>query len=186
MSTFFLYYLDMGLLQIIYHWLLATLVPINQNKRKWLNNNSNYITNALGSIFSNILFIYNILTKKQSSIFTSSGLQFGWKAKHSTRHWSFVVEEVIDFYNINYSPFYLVNRYVSRAFDLVGYNKLFRLLIDRNRCPLYARLLISMFTRVKLKVRLNGKCNGLFSICNGVKQGGILRPILFVLILVYL
>ena len=92
---------------------------------------------------------------------------------------SFVVEEVIDFYNRNDSPLYLVTLDASRAFDRVEYNKLFQLLIDRNICSLYALLLINMYTRLKLRVRWNGKCSEVFSVCNGVKQGSILSPILF-------
>jgi hypothetical protein len=157
--------------------LLATLVPIPKNKRKCLNDSSNYRAIALGSIFSKIFDI--IIMEKNSSIFTSSELQFGFKAKHSTSQCSFVVEEVIDFYNRNDSPVYLVTLDASRAFDRVEYNKLFQLLIDRNICPLYARLLINMYTRLKLRVRWNGKCSEVFSVCNGVKQGGILSPILF-------
>ena len=36
-----------------------------------------------------------------------------------------------------------------------------------------------MYTRLKLRVPWNGKRSKVFSICNGVKQGGILSPILF-------
>jgi len=67
----------------------------------------------------------------------------------------------------------------SRAFDRVEYNNLFQLLIDRNACPLYARLLINMHTLLKLRVRRNRKCNEVFSVCNGVKQGGMLSLFLF-------
>ena len=74
----------------------------------------------------------------------------------------------------------MTHQYIaSRAFDRVEYNKLFQLLIDRNICPLYARLLINMYTRLKLRVRWNGKCCDVFSGCNGVKQGGMLSLILF-------
>jgi len=76
--------------------LLATLVPIP----------SNYRAIALRSIFSKIFDI--IIMEKHSSIFTSSELQFGFKAKHPTSQFSFVGEEVIDFYNRNDSPVYLV------------------------------------------------------------------------------
>jgi hypothetical protein len=157
--------------------LLATLIPIPKNKRKCLNDSSNYRAIALGSILSKVLDV--IIMDKNANIFTSSELQFGFKAKHSTTQCSFVVEEVIDFYNRNESPVYLVTLDASRAFDRVEYCKLFQLLIDRNICSLYARLLIYMYTRLKLRVRWNGKFSEMFKVCNGVKQGGILSPILF-------
>jgi len=84
--------------------LLATLVPVAKNKRKCLNDSSNYRAIALGSIFSKGFDI--IIMEKDSSIFTSSELQFGFKAKHPTSQCSLVVEEVIDFYNRNDSPVY--------------------------------------------------------------------------------
>jgi len=158
--------------------LLATLVSIPKNKRKCLNDSSNYRAFALGAIVSKPFDII-IIIEKYSSIFTSSELQIGFKAKHSTSQCSFVVDEGIDFYNRNDSPVYLMTIDASRAFDRVEYNKLFQLLIDRNICPLYARLLINKYTRFKLRVRWNGKCSEVFSVCNGVKQGSILSPILF-------
>ena len=84
---------------LLRHWvtpnkmLLATLVPIPKNKRKYLNNSSNYRPIALGSIFSKSFDI--IIMEKHSSIFTSLELQFAFKAKHSTSQCSFVVEEFI-------------------------------------------------------------------------------------------
>ena len=61
--------------------LLATLVPIPKNKSKCLNDSSNYIAIALGCIFSKPFDII-IIMEKHYSIFTSSELQFGFKAKH--------------------------------------------------------------------------------------------------------
>ena len=132
--------------------LLATLVSIPKNKRKCLNHSSNYRAIALGSIFSknfNIIIII-IIMEKIIPYLRLLNLKFGFKAKHSTSQCSFVVEEVTYFYNRNDLQVYLVTLDASRAFDRVEYNKLFQLLIDRNICPLYARLLINIYTRLKL------------------------------------
>ena len=110
------------------------------------------LTYCMLYFLSNFLSFDIIIMEKNSSIFTSSELQFGFKAKHSTSQCSFVVEEVIDFYNRNDSPVYFVTLDASQAFHHVDYNKLFQLLIDRNICPLYACLLFNMYTRLKVSL----------------------------------
>ena len=74
---------------------------------------------------------------------------------------------------------FLVVPDVFGAFDRVEYCKLFQLLIDRNMCLMFLRLFLYMFTHQKLRVKWNGVCSELFDVTNGVKQGGILSPLLF-------
>ena len=45
--------------------------------------------------------------------------------------------------------------------------------------PLLLRLLIYMYTNQKLQVRWSTHVGDTFVACNGVKQGGVLSPILF-------
>jgi Reverse transcriptase (RNA-dependent DNA polymerase) len=70
----------------------------------------------------------------------------------------------------------------SNAFDKVHYCKLFSRLIERNVPPLVIRVLLNMYSgQVGQHVRV--LWNGIFScdflVKNGVKQGGIISPILF-------
>ncbi len=67
----------------------------------------------------------------------------------------------------------------SKAFDRVNYCKLFHILINRGFCPMYSRLLLNMYTNQKLRFRWNSEFSELFSVANGVKQGGVISPILF-------
>ncbi len=92
---------------------------------------------------------------------------------------SFVIEEIIEYYNSHNSPVFLVTLDASKAFDRVEYCKLFKLLLTRGMCPSYARFLINMYTNQKLRVNWNGMFSESFNVTNGVKQGGILSPILF-------
>ena len=89
------------------------------------------------------------------------------------------MQEVVDYYSRNGSSVYLIMLDASRAFDRVQYTKLFRLLISRGMCPMYARLLANMYTHQYLRVKWNSVFSDMFDICNGVKQGGVLSPILF-------
>ena len=67
----------------------------------------------------------------------------------------------------------------TKAFDRVQYSKLFKLLIERDICPLIVRLLLNMYLISSAVVSWNGVKSEQFKICNGVKQGGVLSPLLF-------
>ena len=67
----------------------------------------------------------------------------------------------------------------SKAFDWVNYCKLFAELLKRNICPLLLRLLLFMYTRQSLRVKWGNTVSFEFTVSNGVKQGGVLSPILF-------
>ncbi len=67
----------------------------------------------------------------------------------------------------------------TKAFDCVNYCKLFRKLIEKNMSPLVLRLLLYMYTHQKLQVKWSDNIGNMFSVSNGVKQGGVLSLILF-------
>ena len=48
-------------------------------------------------------------------------------------------------------------------------------------CPLLIRLLIHFYSNIRGKVKWNGFYSNEFPISNGVKQGGVISPILFAL-----
>ena len=118
--------------------LLGTIVPIPKNRRKSMNDSSNYRGITLSGIMGKILD--NILLSTNMNIFSSSYLQFGFKAKHSTTHCTFVAQEVVNYYVKHNSSVYCVLLDASQAFDRVEYVKLFEVLLNRNICPLVARL----------------------------------------------
>ena len=157
--------------------LISTLVPIPKNKNKSLNDSDNYRAIALGSIVGKV--IDSVILEKHRHILLSDDLQYGFKAGHSTTQCSFVLEEVVDYYVRNKSPVFVVLLDASRAFDRIQYVKLFKLLLNRGLCSLIARFLAYMYTNQSLRVNWNSCNSGTFTTSNGVKQGGILSPILF-------
>ncbi len=132
-------------------FLLSTLIPIPKNKRKSLNMSDNYRAIALSSILGKLFD--NILLHKCEDIFLTSDLQFGFKKKHSTSHCTFVVNEVLQYYNNNNSSVYIALLDASQAFDRVEYVKLFNLLISKGICPVIARLLVVLFTNQAVRVK---------------------------------
>ena len=67
----------------------------------------------------------------------------------------------------------------SKAFDRVNYYKLFRELLKREMSPLVLRLLLFMYTNQTLRVKWGSVMSESFTVMNGVKQGGVLSPVLF-------
>ena len=111
-------------------------------------------------------------------LFTSD-MQFAFKKNHSTSHCTFVLNEVIQYYLNKSTNVHAIFLDASKAFDKVEYVKLFRLLFKRGLCPLIIRFLINMYTSQSINVNWNGCVSNVFKTQNGVKQGGVLSPILF-------
>ena len=91
-----------------------------------------------------------------------------------------VVKEVLAYYtqqaNSNVFCTFLD---ASKAIDKVHYCKLFSRLIERNVPPLVIRVLLNMYSGQHVRVLWNGIFSCDFLVKNGVKQGGIISPILF-------
>ena len=157
--------------------ILGTMIPIPKDKKKSLCSSSNYRAIALSSILSKILD-WIILIKEQHSL-CSSELQFGFKTGLSTTQCTFSMLEIIDYYIFNKSSVHLLMLDASKTFDRVNYCKLFATLLKRNISPIVLRLLLFMYTHQSLRVKWGSTLSKQFSVMNGVKQGGVLSPILF-------
>ncbi len=60
---------------------------------------------------------------------------------------------------------------------IVKYSKLFNLLLEREICSLIVRLLLNMYLISTAVVSWNGVNSDQFKLCNGVKQGSVISPI---------
>jgi len=106
-------------------------------------------------------------------------LQFGFKSRHSTSMCTMVLKETITYYVTNNSFVYSSFLDASKAFDRVHYCKLFHLLVKRGLPPGIVRILISLYTVNQVSVLCAGVASDYFATLNGVKQGGVISPILF-------
>ena len=79
----------------------------------------------------------------------------------------------------NNSTVYVLLIDASKAFDRLCHSKLFEVLETYNVCPLVRRLLYNIYSRSEMHVQWNSTQSPPFSLNNGVKQGGVLSPILF-------
>ena len=94
-----------------------------------------------------------------------------------------MVTEVINYYRHNGSSVYMCMLDASKAFDRVNSLTLFKTLYSRGMCPIYLRLLMKIYEEQNMRIRWNNTVTDYFTINNGVKQGGVLSPILFSLCL---
>ena len=67
----------------------------------------------------------------------------------------------------------------SKAFDKGHYGRLFRLLLDRGMPRVYVRFIIDGYSRQSVCIQWESTKSRNFHTCNGVKQGGVIYPILF-------
>ena len=67
----------------------------------------------------------------------------------------------------------------SKTFDRIEYASLFNHLRSRKMCPVVLRFIMNMYIPQKMQVRFSNSLSNQFTVGNGVKQGGVLSPILF-------
>ena len=90
-----------------------------------------------------------------------------------------LVKETVAYYTHNASPVYCVLLDATKAFDRVHYAKLFSILIERKMPAVVMRFLLNTYLCHSTHVTWNGMSSASFMVQNGVKQGGILSPVLF-------
>ena len=117
------------------------------------------------------------LRVKLESFLHSSDYQFGFKANHSTDLCIYTLKEVIDFYKSQSTSIYVCFMDASKAFDRVNHWLRFKKLIDRGMPLIIVRILME-YTQ-KACVRWGSAVSDSFVVTNGVRQGGILSPLLF-------
>ena len=90
-----------------------------------------------------------------------------------------VLKETLAYYTRDGGVAFCTMLDATKAFDRVDYCKLFRELLKRDLPAGYLRLLLNMYTSNVAHVLWNGIASKSFCVENGVRQGGIISPILF-------
>ena len=161
--------------------LLSTMVPVPKDKRGSKSDSSNYRAIAISSILGELF--KSIIIKDQQLSLVTDDLQFGFKEHSSTSKCTQLLVETIEYYNINNTDCYMLLLDASKAFDRIEYVRLFKLLRERNMCPIVLRLICAMYISQMMQVRWGEILSKQFLVGNGVKQGGVLHPVSFILYL---
>ena len=106
-------------------------------------------------------------------------MQFGFKSGFSTELCTGVVKSVITRYLHNETNVFGCFLDASKAFDRVNHAHLFDILLKRGLPCTVLRLLMHWYKDQSLSIRWNTCYSQPFSVSNGVRQGGVLSPILF-------
>ena len=150
-----------------------------EDKKGDICSSDNYRGIALASVLTKILDL--VILNRHSDLFMTSDMQFALKKKSSTTMCIYSFKETIKYYNDNDSNVYCCMVDASKAFDRLRFDKLFQILKNKDIPPYVLNILMTMYTQQQLRTSWDGVNSPYFSISNGVRQGGILSPILFTL-----
>ena len=155
----------------------TTIVPIIKNKCGNISSSNNYRPIALATIISKLL--ESILLKKCEEYLYTSTNQFGFKKAHGTELCIYTLREYIELYRKRSTTVFAKFLDAGKAFNRLDHWLLFKKLIKR-KVPLFiVRLLIVWYSLQMMHIRWGNIFSTSFCVSNGVKQGGILSPVLF-------
>lgn len=155
----------------------GTMVPVPKDNNADLSLCENYRCITLSCVLSK-LFEYMLLNK-YSSYLSTDNLQFGFKPNVGCSDAIFCLKSVVNHFVRNGSTITLTTLDISKAFDKVSHYALFTELIKRNVPKIFVNILISWYSKCVISVKFNGILSSHFRMEAGVKQGGILSPVLF-------
>ena len=153
------------------------ILPIVKDTKEDLGDSDNYRPIALTSVISKVFEL--VILERCRSILDTSPHQFGFKAKHGTELSIFALKQVIEYYITNSSNVYLCYIDLSKAFDRIEHDTLFRKLRERKISLLIVRLLENWYKSQKFYIQWGSFISAPFNVTNGVRQGGIMSPVLF-------
>ena len=153
------------------------IIPLIKNVEGDKTKSDNYrgitLSPVLSKLFESVLMV---LFGKQ---LCSDKLQFGFKSQSSCNHDIFTPRTVIEHYTRNGSTVTVCALDISKAFDRVDHFALLRLLIKRQLPRNFISVLLDWFSKCYACVRWAGAYSYFFHIISGVRQGGLLSPVLF-------
>jgi len=159
--------------------LTNTIIPLVKDSRGDICNSDNYRGISLSSCLCKVLEL--VIMDKYGELLHTSDLQFAFKKHHSTTMCTLMLKETVNYYMSRNTDVYCCLIDASKAFDRVKHDKLFELLMKRGIPATVTRLLLDMHRRQHVRIKWNGSYSQFFGIENGVKQGGVISPILFTL-----
>ena len=150
----------------------CVIVPVPKNG-KYTSNSNNYRPSILSKVMERIILL------QYGNLLQSSHLQFGFKAGSSTTLCSTLIKMVVSHRGSKVLGCFLD---ASKAFDRVDHGLLFQKLEERGLPPVILNFLLSWYRSQKMRIQWNNICfSDSFTVANGVRQGGVLSPFLFLL-----
>jgi len=123
-------------------------------------------------------FLEHIIATRIEHLMTTTSNQFGFKKSHSTLMPILILKDLLSFYHDRGSTMYVAFLDASKAFDRVNYATLFKL-FARDVPGVILRLLVCWYAGQSYSILWAGVISSVFFITNGVRQSGVLSPLLF-------
>ena len=109
----------------------------------------------------------------------SSDRQFGFKPKVGCSHAIFCVNKVVDYFVFNESTVNICCLDISKAFDQLSHNCLFYKLLKRSVPTCFVTILRNWYSKLYSCIAWGKMISDQFHVSCGIRQGGILSPVLF-------
>ena len=155
----------------------STIISIPKDVRGNLSSGENYRGIALCSSLYKLFEL--VLIQVQGHKLDTSDMQYAYKHGHSTTMATTVLKDTVNHFITNGSSVYCCFIDASKAFDRLRHDLLFELLLQRNVNPLLIRILIESYERQTVQTSWSNTKSDKFNCKNGVRQGGILSPLLY-------
>lgn len=155
----------------------SIIIPLVKDKKGLLSSKNNYRPVAITSVFSKVL--ESIVLVRYQHLLSSADNQFGFKSKHGTDLCVFSLKQIIEFYHGLSSPVYVCFLDAAKAFDRLNHWSLFRKLIDCGIPILFVKLFVFWYRHQLFYVKWGSIYSSHFTSINGIRQGGIISPLLF-------
>jgi hypothetical protein len=151
--------------------------PIIKDKLDCLSDSNNYRPITISTSCLKI-FEYCIYENLYNSLILDPN-QFGFQKHTSTIMAITVLKETVKSYNREGSKVYAAFLDLSKAFDKVNHNILMYKIMKTGVAPDIVNVLLHMYENQYVNVSFNGSFGDTWRLKNGVRQGGIISPLLF-------
>ena len=112
---------------------------------------------------------------KFSSYLGSTDFQFGFKKGLGCLDAIFVLNQTVDYFVSRGSNVYMYMAALDdqKAFNRINHVKLFNILIRRKLPCNFIKIIVNWYTKISSVFKWNGALSKSFSVCSGIRQGGI-------------
>jgi exonuclease III len=155
----------------------TVVVPIVKNKTGDLSDPNNYRPISLATILAKVLD--SLLNAQLCKHINLHDAQFGFRPELSTECAILCLKRAVRFYKDRNTPIYACFLDLSKAFDLVVYDKLWCKLAKTGVPSQYVALLKHWYNSQVNRVRWGTEESDEYRLQCGVRQGGLTSPLLF-------
>ena len=155
----------------------GVIVPVLKDKNGDVTDSNNYRGITISPCISKLFEL--CILQLYGNLLTVSPLQFGFQKRLSCSHAIYTLRAITDFYVSGHSTVNVALLDLSKAFDRVNHSLLFIKLMKLKIPPTVLRLLMIWYRQSNAFVRWGQYTSCLFAVTDGVRQGGVLSPLLF-------